>query len=259
MECAQIWGSNFHRVLNTRNYFKSLHRSYVKKSMSKSESQFLEWFETKAPRLLKMDPRTLSLDQLLSLILDEHEMEHSSLISDLMKVCNGDIRVLNNVPIENFKELGLSFEKADRLLAALELVNRGLGSEESKDMICSSSDAFRLIRSRLSGLKHEEFWIMIMNRANHLIGLHRVSSGGVSGTVVDSKLVFLKLLQFSASSVIFAHNHPSGNLKPSQADIKLTEKLRKAGDFLDIVVLDHLILSDEHYFSFADEGLIVPK
>ena len=86
--------------------------------------------------------------------------------------------------------------------------------------------------------------------------MQRISSGGISGTVVDAKLVFLKLIQFSASSAIFVHNHPSGNLIPSQADIQLTNKLVQAGQTLDIVILDHLIVSDETYYSFADEGML---
>ncbi len=227
--------------------------------MSKSETKMLDWIGVQAPLLLKRDPRSLDIEQLLLMILDDKPEKGQLLIPPILEACNQDIRLLNNLSAQNFKDLGLSFRQADQLLATLELVNRGFEIIDEDQTISSSSDAFRFMRSKLSGLKHEEFWIMIMNRANRLTGLHRISSGGVSGTVVDSKLVFQKLLQFSASSVIFVHNHPSGNLKPSQADINLTEKLRKAGDFLDIVVLDHLILSGDSYFSFADEGLIKPN
>lgn len=227
--------------------------------MSKSETKMLDWIGVQAPLLLKRDPRSLDIEQLLLMILDDKSENGQLLIPPILDACNQDIRLLNNLSAQNFKDLGLSFKQADKLLATLELVNRGFETTDEDQTISSSSDAFRFMRSRLSGLRHEEFWIMIMNRANRLTGLHRISSGGVSGTVVDSKLVFQKLLQFSASSVIFVHNHPSGNLKPSQADINLTEKLWKAGDFLDIVVLDHLILSCNNYFSFADEGLIKPK
>ncbi len=227
--------------------------------MSKSETKMLGWIGVQAPLLLKRDPRSLDIEQLLFMILDDTSENGQLLIPRILDACNQDIRLLNNLSAQNFKDLGLSFKQADKLLATLELVNRGFETTDEDQTISSSSDAFRFMRSRLSGLRHEEFWIMIMNRANRLTGLHRISSGGVSGTVVDSKLVFQKLLQFSASSVIFVHNHPSGNLKPSQADINLTEKLRNAGDFLDIVVLDHLILSCDNYFSFADEGLIKPK
>lgn len=226
--------------------------------MSKSETKILDWIGVQAPLLLKRDPRSLNIEQLLHMILYDETKNGQLLIPPILEACNQDIRLLNNLSAQNFKDLGLSFKQVDQLLATLELVNRGFEATGEDQTISSSSDAFRFMRSRLSGLRHEEFWIMIMNRANRLTGLHRISSGGVSGTVVDSKLVFQKLLQFSASSVIFVHNHPSGNLKPSQADINLTEKLRNAGDFLDIVVLDHLILSGDCYFSFADEGLIKP-
>lgn len=231
----------------------------TEKTMNKTETSILNWFDLKAPVLLKKDPRTFSVKQLFNLVLGSAQDEHIDLISSLMKVCNDDLHRLRNIPIENFKRLGLSFREVDCLLAVLELIKRGVQEDENQVTIQSSADAFKVMRSKLNGLNHEEFWIMIMNRANRLVGQYKISSGGVSGTVVDSKLVFLKLIQFGASSVIFVHNHPSGNLKPSQADIKLTEKLKKAGDFLDIVVLDHLILSGDNYFSFADEGLIVPR
>lgn len=103
---------------------------------------------------------------------------------------------------------------------------------------------------------YETFYIVLLNRANRVIGVSLVSQGGVAGTVVDAKLVFVTALKANASSLILAHNHPSGNLKPSQADIQLTKKLKQAGEVLDITVLDHLILTKDTYFSFADEGMI---
>ncbi len=102
----------------------------------------------------------------------------------------------------------------------------------------------------------EQFKILLLNRANRVIGIYEVSSGGMSGTVADPKLIFAIALKAGASSIILCHNHPSGNLKPSQADIHLTNKLKEAGRFLDIEVMDHIILTSEGYYSFADETLL---
>nr|WP_294895165.1 JAB domain-containing protein [uncultured Pedobacter sp.] len=102
----------------------------------------------------------------------------------------------------------------------------------------------------------EQFKIMLLNRANKVIGIYEVSSGGINGTVADPKLIFSAALKAGASNIVLAHNHPSGNLKPSNADLRLTSKVKAGGELLDIAVLDHIILTAEAYFSFADEGLI---
>lgn len=105
-------------------------------------------------------------------------------------------------------------------------------------------------------IPHEEFWILLLNRANRVIKPVQISRGGVAGTVADPKIIFKHALDQLASAIILAHNHPSGNLQPSQADIQLTKKLVEAGKWLDLPVLDHLILSDHAYYSFGDEGKI---
>jgi DNA repair protein RadC len=105
-------------------------------------------------------------------------------------------------------------------------------------------------------LPHEEFWVMLLNRANRVIKKKRISEGGVSGTVADPKLIYKMALEELASGVVIAHNHPSGNLQPSKNDIELTKKLKEAGKFLEVYLVDHLIIADTGYFSFADEGLL---
>lgn len=223
--------------------------------MNKFKNPSVDWFNAENPKLIQSDPRVFTLEELLHVILGAEQVEES-IISSLIQACNHDIRQVRHLSPQFFQELNLKQNDVDRLLAAIELSNRPITSLRGARTISSSADAFQLVRSKLSNLIHEEFWIMIMNRANKLISMQRISSGGVSGTVVDAKLVFLKLIQFSASSVIFVHNHPSGNLIPSQADIQLTNKLVQAGQTLDIVILDHLIVSDETYYSFADEGML---
>jgi DNA repair protein RadC len=119
-----------------------------------------------------------------------------------------------------------------------------------------SSDAFELVKGDLMDLHHEEFWVILLNRSGRLIRKQQISLGGVHGTVADPKIIFKTALDALASGIIVAHNHPSGNLTPSQQDINLTKKLKEAGQLLEIQLLDHVIVAGKKYFSFADEGLL---
>lgn len=124
--------------------------------------------------------------------------------------------------------------------------------------IVTSKDADAQFRALWSDkLQHvEEMYMMLLNRANKVLGYSKISTGGISGTVVDLKIVFQTALKSNASSIILSHNHPSGNLKPSEADIRITKNVREAGKIMDIVLLDHLIITEEGYYSFADEGAL---
>ena len=124
-----------------------------------------------------------------------------------------------------------------------------------KAKVGSSADAYEAIRPYLMDLSHEQFWVLLLNRANEIIRPVQISIGGVAGTVADPKMIFKAAIEHLASSIILVHNHPSGNLTPSQADKDLTKKVKEAGKTLDIPVLDHLIFSDNGYFSFADEAI----
>ena len=125
-----------------------------------------------------------------------------------------------------------------------------------KDKISCSRDVFEVLKCAMGDQPYEEFWILILNKANRVIRKCCISEGGVSGTVVDPKKIFKIALDHHASSIILGHNHPSGNVQPSDADQKITRKIRESGLMLDIAVLDHVILGDGNYFSFADEGII---
>ena len=121
----------------------------------------------------------------------------------------------------------------------------------------SSSSAAEALRLVYPGMEHREyFYVLLLNRANKILGYYQVSSGGISGTVVDQRIVFQAAIKANASSLILAHNHPSGQLTPSQADLDLTKKIKAAGEIMDIQVLDHLIMTEESYYSFADEGIM---
>ena len=150
---------------------------------------------------------------------------------------------------------GIGEAKAIGLIAALELGRRRKSSDPRKrTRISSSEDAFSEIYPVMADLPHEEFWVLLLNRANEVLSKQNLSKGGVSGTVVDPKMIFKMATEQLASAIILAHNHPSGKLRPSQADINLTGKLKEAGNILEIPVLDHLIIGSNSYFSFKDEG-----
>ncbi|CAN5368008.1 DNA repair protein RadC [soil metagenome] len=168
---------------------------------------------------------------------------------------------LNSLARLTIKELikikGIGQARAVAIVAALELGRRRKDVDiNEKPKISSSKEAFDQLGGDLMDLTHEEFWVLLLNRANRVIKKKRISEGGVSGTVADPKIIFKMALEELASGLIVAHNHPSGNMTASQSDIDLTKKLREAGKFLEIQLLDHLIICGQKYFSFADEGLV---
>ncbi len=145
--------------------------------------------------------------------------------------------------------------KAVTIAAAMELGKRRREEKAAeKKKITDSEDVHDHMYGNLADLPHEEFWILMLDRANQVIGKSLVSRGGVNGTIADPRLIFKQAVERLASSLVLCHNHPSGNLQPSKADRDLTQKLKKAGEVLDIPVLDHLILAGAGYYSFADEG-----
>ena len=152
---------------------------------------------------------------------------------------------------------GIGSAKAIILLSAVELGRRRVGYTSSKQFkVSGSAQVYRLMQPKLLDKKTEMFWAIYLNRAHVVIKIHQISQGGVSGTLVDPKLIFKHALELLASAVVFVHNHPSGQLRPSDADVNLTKKLKAAGKLLEIPVIDHLIFANSGYFSFADEGLL---
>jgi len=168
---------------------------------------------------------------------------------------------LNELARQSVKQLcrhpGIGEAKAISVVAALELGRRRKEADAPvRATITCSRDIYNLVRPNLMDLPHEEFWVILLNRANVVMRKVAISQGGVAGTVADPKMIFKEALEQLASSIILVHNHPSGNRQPSAADLALTKKLRQAGDFLDLPVLDHLIYTDRGYYSFADEGVL---
>lgn len=157
--------------------------------------------------------------------------------------------------LTSFKGIGEA--KAVSIIAAMELGRRRRTEEAvEKVKITSSNSVFELLQPVIGELDHEEFWILYLNNSNKIIENFQISKGGITGTLVDVRITLRRALELGAVSIILAHNHPSGNLNPSEADKQLTKKLKSASESLDIKVLDHLIVTEKSYFSFADEGLL---
>lgn len=224
-------------------------------------NNILSWAEEDRPRekLLMKGKVALSDAELIAILIGSGSRELSAV--DLSKLIlqsvNNNLHELAKLSINDLiKFKGIGEAKAISIAAAMELGRRRKESEVIKKVkIASSADAYEAVRPYLMDLMHEQFWVILLNRANEVIRPQQISIGGVAGTVADPKMIFKAAIEHLASSIILVHNHPSGNLTPSQADKDLTKKVKEAGRMLDIPVLDHLIFSDNAYFSFADEGI----
>jgi DNA repair protein RadC len=221
------------------------------------------WAEADRPRekLLKLGRHNLTDSELLAILIRTGTKEFTAVdvAKKILSSCNNDITQLSKLSVNDLMKnhKGMGEVKAITIVAALELGRRRREAEGlKKDKIASSADAFEILQPRMADLPHEEFVVLMLNRANEVIGKYDLSKGGIAGTVVDPKLIFKAALEHLACGIILCHNHPSGNPKPSPEDLKLTKKLKDAGTLMEIDVLDHLIVAGEGYFSFADEGLL---
>lgn len=220
------------------------------------------WAEEDRPRekLALKGKNTLSDAELIAILIGSGNKHDTAveLSKKILASINNDLNELGKLSINDLIQFnGIGEAKAISIIAALELGRRRKSSDvEKRTKVTSSKDAYNSISSVLSDLQHEEFWVIYLNRNNEIIKQENISKGGVSGTVADSKIIFKRAIETLASAIILSHNHPSGNLKPSNADIQLTKKLKEAGTMLDIPVLDHLIIGEKDYFSFVDENLM---
>ena len=221
------------------------------------------WAEADRPRekLLKLGRHNLTDSELLAILIrtGTKDLTAVDVAKKILASCNNDITQLSKLSVSDLmrNHKGMGEVKAITIVAALELGRRRREAEGmKKDKIASSRDAFEILHPRMSDLPHEEFVVLMLNRANEVIGKYDLSKGGIAGTVVDPKLIFKAALEHLACGIILSHNHPSGNPKPSPEDLKLTKKLKDAGTLMEIDVLDHIIVAGDGYFSFADEGLL---
>lgn len=220
------------------------------------------WNEDDRPRekLLSKGKRALSNAELIAILLGTGSKEYSAveLSKHILDDSGGKLKEISRLSVADLtKRKGIGPAKAIALIAALELGNRS-GTEESRvrKKISCSRDVYLMFKPLLQDSSYEEFWILLLNRGNKILKSICISQGGLTGTVADPKKIFKTALEQYAASMILCHNHPSGNTKPSESDIRLTQKLKKAGSFLDLPVIDHIIVGEDSYFSFADEGLL---
>ena len=221
-----------------------------------------EWAEEDRPRekLLKKGVFSLSDAELLAILISSGTRELSAvdLSRELLKLVNNNLNTLGKLSVEEISSIrGIGSAKAVTIVAAMELGRRRQSAESPLDkQIKMSSDVFDIFQPMLADLSYEEFWAVSLSRANRVIGKMKISQGGVSGTVTDVRLVMKKAVESLSSGIIICHNHPSGNTTPSDADKKITKKIKEAASFFDIQLLDHVIIAGKNYYSFADNNVL---
>lgn len=220
------------------------------------------WAEEDRPRekLLLKGKHSLTDAELIAILIGSGNLQETAvdLSRRILSEIANDLNQLGKMNVAELKKFkGIGEAKAVTIVAALELGRRRKESKElEREKLTSSKAAVDLMQPILGELMHEEFWIIFLNRANLVLGKKQISMGGMSGTVADPRMIFKAALDEKAVSIILCHNHPSGNNQPSAADIQLTKNISEAGKFLEINVLDHIIVTQHGFYSFADEGLL---
>ncbi|UCG28937.1 MAG: DNA repair protein RadC [Bacteroidales bacterium] len=221
-----------------------------------------DWALEDRPRekLLNKGISSLSDAELIAILIGSGTKNETAveLAKKILNTVGNSLNELGKLSVEELKKSkGIGSAKAITIIAALELGRRRkLADIQAKKKITGSKDVFNYFQPLIGDLPHEEFWILLLNRSNRVIEKHRISQGGISGTIIDVRMILKNAIEKLASSLILCHNHPSGNLQPSDSDMKITSKMKDAGKIMDIQVLDHLIVTDSAYFSFADEGIL---
>lgn len=221
-----------------------------------------QWAEDDKPRekLLNKGCQALSDAELLAILIGSGSRSESAvdLCKRILQHNQNNLSVLSRQTIAQlitFKGIGEA--KAITIVAALELGRRRRAEEARKVVaIHSSKSVFEYMQPLIGDLSHEEFWVLLLNNSNKIIGKIQLSKGGLTATVVDVRLLFKQVIEQLATAIVLVHNHPSGQLAPSEADRLITEKIKRAGEVLDVKLLDHVIVTEHTYYSFADEGII---
>lgn len=222
-----------------------------------------DWAVDDQPRkkLMQRGSAALSNAELLTILINNGNafLSANDIAKHLLMASENNLQKLASMSVKdmvNLKIKGLGEAKAIAIAASLELGIRRQSDPIQQKQVSSSKDVAGYLQNTLQFLQKEVFAILLLNRANRIIHFEIVSEGGITGTVADPRIILKKALEYSATGIILCHNHPSGNLKPSHADEMLTKKIKNAASFLDILVTDHIIVSHEGYFSFADEGML---
>jgi DNA repair protein RadC len=221
-----------------------------------------QWSDDDKPRekLAHKGRLVLSDAELIAILIGSGTKNESAvaLAKKILASAHNNLNELGKLSIKQLMEFkGIGEAKAITIAAALEIGRRRRGEEAQKiTKITDSESVFELLQPLMGELSHEEFWILYLNNSNKVMHMGQLSKGGITGTLVDVRLVLKKALELGAVGLILAHNHPSGGLKPSKADKMVTQKLKIAAETLDIKILDHLIITQQDYFSFADNIIL---
>ena len=221
-----------------------------------------DWSVEDRPRekLIKKGVSALSDAEILAVLIGVGSTKETAvdLMKRILKDVSNNLNELGRLTIHDLKKYnGIGEAKAIAIAAAMELgKRRKLAEIVNKKQIKSSQDIYERFQPKLMDLPHEEFWVIYLNRSNRIIDEQRISQGGVTGTVTDVKIILKQAIEKLATGMILCHNHPSGNIRPSKADSNITQKLKNASAYLDIQVLDHVIVGQNVYYSYADEGIL---
>ncbi|HYM95354.1 MAG TPA: DNA repair protein RadC [Chitinophagaceae bacterium] len=230
--------------------------------MQEQKYSIKQWAKDDRPRekLLSNGAEKLSHSELLAILIHNGSKEKTAvdLAKEILKLGKDNLNELGKLSVKQLMKIkGIGEAKAVTIVAALELGRRRQASAPlEKAIVVTSSDIANYLRPKLKDYPHEVFAILFLNRANKINHYEIISIGGITGTIADPRIILKKALEQDAVSIVLCHNHPSGSLKPSKADEELTNKIKEACRYFDIKVLDHLIVSEDGYFSFADEGLL---
>ena len=231
-------------------------------SIERKSISIKNWKEDDRPRekLLSKGKNVLSDAELIAILIGSGNREESAvgLAKRILTFTSNNLNQLGKLSVNDLTQFkGIGEAKAIAIITALELGRRRRLEEAlERPKVASSKAVYEIMQPILGELNHEEFWVLYLNNSNKIIYKNQLSSGGITGTLVDIRILFKKALELSSVAVILCHNHPSGSLKPSKSDLDLTKKIQQAGKSLDIKILDHLLITEKAYFSFADSNLI---
>ncbi|MEJ7610225.1 MAG: DNA repair protein RadC [Ferruginibacter sp.] len=228
----------------------------------KNKTSIKNWAEDERPRekMLKHGPEILSNSELLAIIINNGNKDKSAvdLAKDILSLSSDNLDELGKLSLKEMQQVkGIGIAKAITITATLELGRRrAAGMLLHRTQVRSGKEIADYLREVLKDKPYEVFAVLFLNRANRIKNFKIISRGGITGTVADPRIILKQALDEGATALVLAHNHPSGNLQPSRADQELTYKIKQAASYFDISVLDHIIVSNEGYYSFADEGLL---
>ena len=230
--------------------------------MQENKYSIKQWAKDDRPRekLLSKGAENLSNSELLAILIHNGTKEKTAvdLGKEILKLGKDNLNELGKLSVKELMKIkGIGEAKAITITAALELGRRRQATASlEKSVVGSSNDIAAYLRTALKDYRHEVFAVIFLNRANKINHFEIISEGGIAGTVADPRIILKKALEENAVSIILCHNHPSGSLKPSRADEELTTKIKEAAKYFDIKVIDHIIVSEDGYYSFADEGIL---